>query len=109
MNAPDAPANNARIIRIPRGIRSKQKLFAVLADKLRFPRYFGWNWDALEELLRDLSWLPPGPITLVHDGLPFSSGGPNRALYEQLLRDVAAHWNRIDPRRLTFTLPEENR
>ena len=34
----------ALVVRIPQGIRSKQKLFAALADKLRFPRYFGWNW-----------------------------------------------------------------
>src|SRR5687767_14416178 len=70
------------IVRLPRGIRSKQTLLAVLADKLRFPGYFGWNWDALEECLGDLAWLPPDrPIAIVHEDLPFSPRSDNRATY----------------------------
>ena len=77
------------VVRIPAGLRSKQKLFTVLADKLRFPAYFGWNWDALEECLRDLSWLPPEMgIAIVHDGLPFGSGGQNRGIYLAVLRSA---------------------
>ena len=80
------------IVRIPPGIRSKQKLLAILATKLHFPRYFGWNWDALEECLRDLSWLPAAkPIVLVHEGLPFGAGGKNRSIYLEVLRAVLAH------------------
>jgi hypothetical protein len=76
----------ATVVRIPRGISSKQKLFAVLADKLHFPRYFGWNWDALEECLGDLSWLPSDrPICMIHEDLPFGSGGENRQIYLDIL------------------------
>jgi hypothetical protein len=105
MNAPDAPVPSARVIRIPRGIRSKQKLFAVLADKLHFPRYFGWNWDALEELLRDLSWLPKRQFVIVHEDLPFGAAGGNRAIYVQLVQAVTGHWHVTDPQRLRFVLP----
>jgi hypothetical protein len=34
---------------VPPHISSKAALRAVLAEQLRFPEYFGWNWDAFEE------------------------------------------------------------
>lgn len=38
-------------------IESKQDLMADLSDALSLPDYFGGNWDALDEVLRDLGWL----------------------------------------------------
>jgi RNAse (barnase) inhibitor barstar len=74
------------VIRLPRGIRSKKKLFAILAHKLHFPRYFGRNWDALEECLRDLSWLPEEqPIAIVHEDMPFGPRSDNRQTYVNIL------------------------
>lgn len=35
-------------------IRSQTELFAALAKALRFPDYFGSNWDAVDECFRDL-------------------------------------------------------
>ena len=82
----------AIVVRIPAGVRSKQKLLAILADKLQFPGYFGWNWDALEELLQDLSWLPEGrPVLMVHEDLPFGAGGEHRGTYLSILAGLAHH------------------
>jgi RNAse (barnase) inhibitor barstar len=90
------------IVRLPRGIRSKAKLLAILADKLRFPGYFGHNWDALEECLRDLSWLRgEWPIALVHPDLPFGDGSDHRLTYLDILAAAA----QANPR-LVVVLPK---
>jgi hypothetical protein len=100
--------DTALVVRIPPCVRSKQKLLAILADKLRFPHYFGWNWDALEECLRDLSWLPKGqPVTLVHAALPFGPGGENRRIYLGVLRDVVAHWQAQKDRPVRAVFPAD--
>jgi RNAse (barnase) inhibitor barstar len=54
-------------------MRRKQDLLRALASRLKFPNYFGWNWDALEECLCDLSWLKPqAGIVLLHKHLPLA-------------------------------------
>jgi RNAse (barnase) inhibitor barstar len=42
----------------------KASLLAELGRALRFPDYYGGNWDALEECLADLSW-HRGPLRLL--------------------------------------------
>ena len=39
-------------------IEEDRQLFALLAEALGFPEHFGHNWDALDDALRDLSWVP---------------------------------------------------
>jgi RNAse (barnase) inhibitor barstar len=83
--AQEARKQNKLVVWIPRGIRSKEKLFGILSDALRFPAYFGGNWDALEECLQDLSWLPENAsIVIVHEQLPFGDSN-NRATYFSIL------------------------
>ncbi len=79
------------VVRIPAAARGKQKLLGALATRLRFPRYFGNNWDALEECLGDLSWLGElSRVTIVHEGLPFAARGESLATYLRLLAEVVA-------------------
>ncbi|MGW5852485.1 barstar family protein [Streptomyces sp. NPDC055254] len=42
------------------GVRGKAGLMRACGDALRLPQWFGGNWDALADALRDLSWLPDG-------------------------------------------------
>jgi RNAse (barnase) inhibitor barstar len=79
----------ALIVRLPLGIRSKRKLLAVLADKLKFPRYFGWNLDALYDCLTVAVNSAKRPIVVVHPDLPFGERSELRGSYLSLLRDVA--------------------
>ena len=101
----DAPAlysdAEARVVRVPAGLLRKRDLLTVLARGLDFPGYFGWNWDALEECLRDLSWLAEQPrVVIVHEALPFSSAGETLSIYQVILADaVAVHRQRGTPPR----------
>lgn len=52
------------------GVRGDVDLLDRLAGAFAAPAYFGRNWDALDEVLRDLEWLgapPPGGHLLLVD------------------------------------------
>ncbi len=38
---------------------TKAEFLAAAGKALKFPAWAGRNWDAFEELVNDLSWLPP--------------------------------------------------
>jgi hypothetical protein len=100
-------AEGAFVVRIPAKARGKEKLLSVLAAKLRFPSYFGQNWDALEECLRDLSWLSEQMrVVIVHEAFPFSAAGDSLATYQSILADaVAVHRQRGTPPLLEVVFP----
>ena len=47
----------------------KQSFIDALKEKLNFPEYFGNNWDAVVDMLRDLSWMPASGYVLLITGL----------------------------------------
>ena len=79
-----------RLVRIPAGVLRKRDLMSIYSRELQLPSYFGWNWDALEECLRDLSRLPAGRIAIIHEGLPLARSHKSQRVYLQMLREVAA-------------------
>ena len=56
----DLRTGNERYVAILRGERMQtiKSLFHEIAAALQFPYYFGDNWNALDECLKDLEWLP---------------------------------------------------
>ena len=69
-------------------------LLTECARALNFPDYFGHNWDALEECLTDLEWLPAkGYILLITDAAHVLAN--DEAEYEtflEILCDAGEAW-----------------
>jgi hypothetical protein len=76
------------------GVRDKAALLEAVAGALGFPAYFGRNWDALEDGLRDLSWLAgDGAVLLWTPVDPLVEADPDAwRVALDVLRDVAAWW-----------------
>lgn len=74
------------------GPSSKAALLDEIASALAFPDWFGRNWDALDDCLGDLSWLPVGTISLVwaDPGALRDSDPPSYETAIEILGDAAA-------------------
>lgn len=81
----------------------------MLDTGLRLPDYFGMNWDALHECIRDLSWLPPGQVVLAHADVPLAGDPSNQGVYLSIITDAIAHWMNVPDRDLLATFPLECR
>ena len=101
-----APAAAAEI---PMGITSKVALLTELAQRLHFPDYFGMNWDALNECIHDLSWLPEGPILLKHADLPLANDVANAKAYLSILDSVVRSAPGPNAHTLVVVFPTETR
>jgi hypothetical protein len=79
-------------MRVPAGMRSKAELLAALADAGHFPDYFGGNWDALLDCLRDLSWISNRKVVMVHSDLPLHGNLVECHTYLEILQAALAGW-----------------
>ncbi len=63
------------------GPGSKAKFMTAIAEALSFPDWFGRNLDALQDCVRDLSWLAPGEHLLVWRNPDALRGGDARTFH----------------------------
>jgi hypothetical protein len=81
-------------------IETKRDLLAAVAAALRFPDYFGMNWDALEECLTDPSWRPDwlpsqGAVLFVRNAEPFwGRAGQIAGTFVEIWIAAAEEWGR---------------
>lgn len=47
--------------------KSIDDFFREISSGMRFPHYFGWNWDAFDECITDLEWLKFSCLVIVID------------------------------------------
>jgi RNAse (barnase) inhibitor barstar len=91
------------VLRIPVGIRSKPDLLLACDSAGRFPDYFGRNWDALLDCLRDFSWIADRRIVIVHEDLPLRDSPEECRTYLEILHQAATDWS--EPRAGPFLRP----
>lgn len=69
-------------------------VFYEFSDALLFPAYFGWNWAALSDCLRDLNWLPAEAYLIVVEraALLMSSTPDERQVLFRVLSRAVRDW-----------------
>ncbi|MBB5933741.1 barstar family protein [Streptomyces zagrosensis] len=78
------------------GVRDKATFLDRCARDLDLPEWFGRNWDALDECLRDLSWWgrPSGYEIRVRGWQEFRAAAPDTAnTAAEVLADAIAYWS----------------
>lgn len=50
-----------------REIYNKETFLEKVAKTMKFPSYFGANWDAFEECITDLTWCPAKEYALIYE------------------------------------------
>jgi hypothetical protein len=102
----DAPETNGddHVAEVPSGLASKQSLLEALDDGLELPDYFGFNWDALDECVRDFDWIESRRIVLRHADLPAIPSDELR-IYLEILADAVKSWGSDDQHSLTVVFP----
>lgn len=106
-NVKQASASQLKAL-VPDGVNDKSELLMCLRDQLHFPEYFGMNWDALDECLKDFNWTAEKDIIIVHNKLP-DLGQQQTKDYLEILADAVLHWKRQGEHVLTVVFPETER
>ncbi len=81
------------------GVHDKDGFLERCARDLRFPDWYGHNWDALADCLTDLSWwgegaAPSGYLLRVRGWTAFRDAAPEAAaIAADILSDAVTYWS----------------
>jgi hypothetical protein len=82
-------------------VNDKSTFLMAVGEAFTFPAYFGYNWDAFEELINDLSWIPASWIEatgylLLYDNVHrFAAAQPEEwQIALSILQSACANWQR---------------
>jgi hypothetical protein len=75
-------------------VHSKGEFLAILAQAIGAPGWFGKNWDALADVLGDLSWQPSGGYVLLLCGGDATLGLSiaDHAIVMDIFNDTVTYW-----------------
>ena len=102
----DKSSDEVCVAILPFGISDYDQLMKSLYETLELPGYFGFNWNALEECLRDFHWLHQKQVILVHKEIPEL---PKIELmtYLDVLAYSVHHWKPGEAHSLEVIFPSE--
>lgn len=96
---------NTLCLHVPTALADKRAVLAWYAEALSFPSYFGANWDAFSECIRDLAWLAPSNIVIAHGDLPMAGYPSDQDIYLDVLADAVLDWKGDAARHFKVTFP----
>jgi len=76
----------------------KEDFLVQLSKAMRFPEWFGGNWDALADCLKDLSWLQAKGWVVILERSKHFGGGHGHEFKEamQVMAEAAEYWRGED-------------
>ena len=83
---------STRLLEVPAELPDKDALLRWYVDALGMPEYFGANWDAFDECLRDLSWVEERRLVLFHRDVPIAANPKDRKIYIEVLANAVTDW-----------------
>jgi hypothetical protein len=89
-------------------IYKSEQLFQALYQLLWLPGYFGFNWNALQDCLTDLSWIRERKVVLEHAELP-KIPEADLKIYLEILRDAVLDWKHGDDHSFEVVFNAEDR
>ncbi|MBR6863186.1 MAG: barstar family protein [Acidaminococcaceae bacterium] len=71
--------------------------FREVSAALRFPYYFGWNWNAFDECMTDLEWMNVSSLLIVFDDYSLMTKnadfcGDNEIWLQRHIRYFVEYW-----------------
>jgi hypothetical protein len=77
-----------------KGVKGKKNLLIALANASGFPDEFGANWDALVDVLCDLSWHnASGYVLLLNNVSPtYGLSSNDREIAQDIFDDTVVYW-----------------
>jgi len=107
IEAPEIYFDDSAFVVLLTGLpKNKDELLQELCERLQFPEYFGFNWDALYDCLRDFNWIEKKGIVLVHIEIPKLSDDDLRT-YIEILIDAVNDWKEGEDHYFKVIFPEE--
>jgi RNAse (barnase) inhibitor barstar len=78
--------------------RNKDQMLDAVGRALRFPEWFGHNWDALTDCLLDMGWLPATGYVIILDHCDGIHGRAEADFVKlmQIFQEAAATWREDD-------------
>lgn len=93
----DFEKNSKKFVTLIEGqvCHNKKGFFKEFAKKMKFPNYFGNNWDAFDECINDLEWLDYEQyVVFINDcNFLFGNDEKNLKLFLNILVDTVEEWN----------------
>jgi len=75
-------------------LENDDNVYLAFYGAFSFPEYFGWNWDALSDCLRDLSWCPASRylVLIDHAEKILADDEEGRKVFFSILQRAAREW-----------------
>lgn len=98
--------DNAEFVAFLPHIDGEDELHKKIGEALKFPSYYGNNWNALYDCLRDFNWMDKKGIVLVHNEIPKLTDEQLR-IYIEILIDSVNDWKEDEEHYFKVIFPKE--